>query len=79
MTVYYSKGRGVKVDKAKAAQLWGQAAEQGHAEAQFHLGGCHALGEGVKVDKEKAAQLFRQAAEQGLAEAQLTLGFLERA
>jgi TPR repeat protein len=26
------------MDKTKAAQLYGQAAEQGHAEAQYNLG-----------------------------------------
>jgi TPR repeat protein len=62
-------GEGVYVDKAKAAQLYGQAAEQGHADAQYNLGVCYSDGEGVKVDKAKAAQLFRQAAEQDCATA----------
>jgi hypothetical protein len=64
----------VKLDKAKAAQLYGQAAEQGHGQAQYDLGRCYARGEGVKVDKAKAAQLLGQVAEQGLAEAQHALG-----
>jgi hypothetical protein len=65
---------GVKVDKAKAAQLYGLAAEQGFAEAQYSLGSCYATGEGVKVDKANAAQLWGQAAEQGLAKARFDLG-----
>jgi TPR repeat protein len=64
----------VKVDNAKAAQLYGRAAEQGHAKAQHNLGQCYAHGLGVKVDNAKAVQLFGRAAEQSLAEAQHNLG-----
>jgi TPR repeat protein len=70
----YAHGEGVKVDKAKAAQLFGQAAEQGHDEAQHELGLCYAHGEGVEMDVAKAARLSGQAAEQGHAEAQYELG-----
>jgi TPR repeat protein len=67
-------GEGVLQDKAKAARLFRQAAEQGLAKARYSLGACFPEGEGVLQDKAKAAQLFRQAADQGLAEAQFTLG-----
>jgi TPR repeat protein len=60
----------VKVDKAKAAELYGRAAEQGLATAQLALGACYADGEGVEVDTAKATQLYGRAAKQGLAEAQ---------
>jgi TPR repeat protein len=36
----YATGEGVKMDKAKAAQLYGRAAEQGLAGAQYNLGSC---------------------------------------
>jgi TPR repeat protein len=59
----------VKVDDDKAAQLYGRAAEQGLAKAQFTSNACYHLGHGVEVDKDKAAQLYGQAAEQGHADA----------
>jgi hypothetical protein len=64
----------VNVDRAKAAQLFGRAAEQGLAAAQYKLGVCCNLGQGVEVDKAKAVQLFRQAAEQGHGMARWSLG-----
>jgi TPR repeat protein len=57
-----------------AAWLYGQAAEQGYARAQYNLGKCYAFGEGVDADKAQAAWLFGQAAEQGNAEALLIAG-----
>jgi hypothetical protein len=65
----------VGVDRAKAAQLYAQAAAQGHAEAQLELGSCHSVGEGVELNSVKAVQLFRQAANQGFADAHFTLAF----
>ena len=53
---------------------WRQAAEQGHAEAQYNLGVCYEKGEGVAQDSSEAVKWFRQAAEQGVAEAQFWLG-----
>jgi TPR repeat protein len=63
LALCYLRGVGVKVDKAKAAQLWGQAAEQGLADAQLALGSCYSFGLGVEVNMAKAVQLVRQAAE----------------
>jgi TPR repeat protein len=63
----YAHGDGVLVDKAKAAQLYAQAAEQGHA---CSLGLLFHEGQVVERDEAKAARLFVQAAEQGLAAAQ---------
>jgi hypothetical protein len=62
------------VDKAKATQLWGQAAEQGDVLALGHPGACHANGTGMEKDKAKAAHLWGKAAEQGDAMAQHALG-----
>ena len=41
------------------------AAEQGHAEAQFALGKLYASGYGMKKNDELATTWFRKAAEQG--------------
>jgi TPR repeat protein len=59
---------------AKAAQLYGQAAEQGYAPPQFHLGTCYASGEGVELDEANAVRLCGQAAEQDDAYVQYLLG-----
>ena len=49
-------------------------AEQGHAEAQYQLGGMYFEGNGVPEDKQKGEQLWKQAAAQGHAHAQYELG-----
>jgi TPR repeat protein len=51
------------------------AAEQGHAVAQFNLGYACDNGEGVPEDKAEAVKWFRLAAEQGFADAQFNLGY----
>jgi len=61
-------------DYATAYRLFKPMAEQGHAEAQYNLGGMYAEGRGVPQDYGKAAKWFRKAAEQGHAEAQYNLG-----
>ena len=50
------------------------AAEQGHAEAQFHLGRMHDDGRGVAQDDGEAVRWYRLAADQGVALAQFFLG-----
>jgi len=52
-----------------------KAAEQGHADAQFYLGGCYLSGTGVAKDEAEAVDWFRKAAEQGNAYAQYDLGW----
>jgi hypothetical protein len=61
-------------DYATAYRLIKPMAEQGHAEAQYNLGGMYAEGRGVPQDYGEAAKWFRKAAEQGHAEAQYNLG-----
>jgi TPR repeat protein len=51
-----------------------EAAEQGHAEAQFNLGLMYYNGQGVPQEYKAAVQWFRKAAEQGDAEAQFNMG-----
>jgi TPR repeat protein len=72
--ICYALGKGVKKDETKAAQLYGQAAEQDDADAQFNFGVCYELGSGVEKDEAKSAQLYGQAAKQGNVNAQFSLG-----
>ena len=53
-----------------------EAAEQGHAWAQFNLGVMYANGEGIPEDDAEAVRWYRKAAEQGDASAQLNLGVM---
>jgi TPR repeat protein len=70
----YNFGQGVDVDKAKAAQLFRQAAEQGHDLAQFSLGLCYEDGRGVPHDMDAAVALYRLAIEGGCMGANASLG-----
>ena len=62
-----AQNRAVAKDEATAAALYKKAAEQGHAEAQFHLGMCYLNGVGVRKDEATAVAWYRKAAEQGYA------------
>jgi len=46
----YANGLGVERDDVQAVDWYGKAAEQGHALAQFNLGGMYGAGRGVKRD-----------------------------
>lgn len=73
----YARGELVTENPFKAAKLMRQAAEQGHAEAQFVLGVFYYVGIGVPVRRCEAQRWFRKAAAQGNKPAQqalLTLG-----
>jgi hypothetical protein len=50
---------------AQAMVWWQKAAEQGHAEAQHHLGHVYCNGQGIAQDYEQAIDWYRKAAEQG--------------
>ena len=58
---------------AKAAE---QAAKQGDAEAQLHLGAMYHTGQGVTQDYEKALKWYSLAVIQGKAKAKAALGFM---
>ena len=73
----YYKGEGVDQDKAKAADYFEKAAEQGYSEAQFEIAKMYANGDGVEKDTKKAAQYFRKAAMQGNKEAYSALKALK--
>lgn len=60
--------------KLKKAVAWfSKAAEQGYAEAQYHLGKMYIFGWGVKQSQKKANDWFRKAADQGYEKAQEAL------
>ena len=73
----YLEGRGgVSVDYAQAARWLRSAAEQGVAEAQYHLGTLAEAGRGLPKDDTNALSWFRQAAERGHADAQYSLALM---
>ncbi len=49
----------------KAVHWYTKSAEQGDAEAQYHLGVMYKNGRGVPQDHEKAIKWFTKSAEQG--------------
>ncbi len=63
-----------KEEYVETAQWFRKAAEQGHAQAQYHLGRLYDSGKGVIEDNQQAVNWYRKAAEQGLAQAQYHLG-----
>ena len=66
-------GRGTESEPAEAVTWYRQAAQQGHAAAQYILARLYLHGEGVPANDAEAAKWIRLAAEQGMAEAQLDL------
>ncbi|MCH9020157.1 MAG: SEL1-like repeat protein, partial [Proteobacteria bacterium] len=50
----HGRGKGLPTDYAAAARWFREAAEQGHAEAQFNLGILYATGAGVERDRVQA-------------------------
>ena len=61
----YENGIGVKKDNDEAVKWYREAAEQGHADAQYNLGYMYEKGLGVKKDKAEAEKWFRKARGQG--------------
>ncbi len=57
---YYEQG-----NLKKAVDLFTQAAEQGHRDAQYKLGECYDNGKGVQKNPEKAAAWYMKAANRG--------------
>jgi molecular chaperone DnaK len=58
----------------KAVPLLKEAADKGHAGAQYELADCYYNGKGVTQDYAKAAEWYKKAADQGNADARNTLG-----
>jgi len=63
-------------DYAAALHEWLPLAEQGHAQAQYHLGIMYLIGNGVSQNHAEAAKWYHKAAEQEVAFAQYMLGFM---
>ena len=69
----YNYGHGVGKNKSTAAEWYRQAAEQGHAYAQFYLGIIYASGNCDNQNQSTAAEWYRKATKQGHAYAQRNL------
>ena len=70
MTAYDSE------DYATALREWQPLAEQGDAQAQYHVGLLYHKGRGVSQDDAQARKWYAKAAAQGQAKAQFSLGTL---
>jgi uncharacterized protein len=57
-------------DYATALRLFRSLAEQGNADAQYHLGHMYFVGQGIPQDYAEALKWYRLAADQGLSLAQ---------
>lgn len=74
----YSQGLGVRRDKARAVELWLEAAKGGHVYSYYNLGLAYYRGEGVEKDEAEAAKWFGQAADAGLDDGQFAIGEMYR-
>lgn len=72
----YFDGEGVPKDNKKAFYWWTNAAEKGHASAQYKLGKMYYDGIETQRDRGKAAYWWAKAAEQGDFYAPFDLGML---
>ena len=63
-TIYLS-GQGVAIDNREAEHWWRMAAEQGHAAAQYNLGGMYSRQLSTTLSLEEALDWLGRAAEQG--------------
>lgn len=63
-----------KGNYAEAYCFWKPLAEQGSAEAQYHIGWLYANGNGLSVDPERALAWWTRAAKQGFGDAQFAVG-----
>ncbi len=73
---YWRGNIGLSRDPTRAAQLFRQAAQQGHLGAQTLLGYHYEQGQGVPQNYDEAVKWFRRAADRGYAPAMFHLGRL---
>jgi TonB family protein len=73
---FYSNGIGTPVDKAKAVELFDQAAFHGDAIGEYDLGTAYLGGVGVARDPHLAWELFTRAADKDLGAAEFALGLM---
>lgn len=71
-SAYYAK------DYRTAHQEFREAADKGHAAAQYFLGQMYRRGRGVERDRVEAVRWYRKAADQGHARSQFRLGLMYR-
>ena len=55
-------------DERKAAALYQEAANQGHAKAQYWLGDCYQLGQGIEKDFRKSIEWYKKSMDNGYCE-----------
>ena len=75
LNFYYGQHGAVK-NYAEAIKYFRDAANNGNANAQYHLGRMYVNGCGVEKDEMEAAKWFRKAAEQGDESAQCYIGWM---
>ena len=68
---------GLTQDRAKALKLWHRAAELGHVEAYYNIGGAYYHGNGVERDTTKAKHYWELGAIRGCTHARHNLGIFE--
>ena len=68
-----------KADYTEALKCYRKAANQGLAEAQYHLGLCYENGNGIRKNKTTAKTWYQKAADQGFKEAKTKLKEIEGA
>ncbi|KAK3842082.1 MAG: hypothetical protein J3R72DRAFT_523840 [Linnemannia gamsii] len=74
---FYKYGlEGVSRNDKLAMEWYSKAAEQGHAEAQFRMGGYYSEGFAVPKDYAKAMEWFLKSARQGNCDAQFSVGYM---
>lgn len=72
----YDTGNGVSMDRARATELYEQAAGMGDAKAQEALGGRYEEGVGTAVDLDRALFWYEQAVSGGRDYAAYSMGYL---
>ena len=65
----YAKCISIKKELVDAVKQYRNDAEQGDAEAQYHLGCCYQFGDGIIKNKVEAAKWLRKSAKQGYVQA----------
>jgi TPR repeat protein len=73
----YAKCISIKKEIVDAVKQYRNDAEEGDAEAQYHLGCCYQFGDGIIKNKVEAAKWFRKSARQGYMQAQKVLEVLK--
>jgi len=68
----------IKGDSATAMKIWQPLAQEGNAEAQYHLGYMFQTGTGVKKDNQKALYWYNLAAKNGHGKALVLAKVVER-